>query len=139
MEFERKGAWRSPRRLRSSMAPEQFREILETFDNQFPGRDYTIQIVCPEFTSVCPKTGQPDFGTLTFTYTPEKKCVELKSLKLYLQSFRNDGIFYEHVTNRILDDLVAVVQPRRMKLVASFTPRGGISTNVTAEFTADAK
>jgi 7-cyano-7-deazaguanine reductase len=110
------------------------RELLEVFDNEFPQRDYVIEIVCPEFTSICPKTGQPDFGTLTFTYTPERKCVELKSLKLYLQSFRNDGIFYENVTNRILDDLVAVVQPRRMKLVASFTPRGGISTNVTVEY-----
>jgi len=112
------------------------RDLLETFDNQFPGRDYAIEIVCPEFTSVCPKTGQPDFGTLTFTYTPAKKCVELKSLKLYLQTFRNEGIFYEHATNRILDDLVAVVQPRRMKLVASFTPRGGITTSVTAEYVA---
>jgi 7-cyano-7-deazaguanine reductase len=107
------------------------RDLLETFDNQFPGRDYVIEIVCPEFTSVCPKTGQPDFGTLTFTYTPEKKCVELKSLKMYLQSFRNQGIFYENVTNRILDDLVAALQPRYMKLVAAFTPRGGISTSVT--------
>jgi 7-cyano-7-deazaguanine reductase len=95
-----------------------------------------IEIVCPEFTSVCPKTGQPDFGTLTFTYTPDKLCVELKSLKLYLQSFRNEGIFYEHATNRILDDLVAVTQPRRMKLVAQFTPRGGITTTVTAEYEA---
>ena len=107
------------------------RDLLETFDNQFPGRDYVIEIVCPEFTSVCPKTGQPDFGTLTFTYTPDRKCVELKSLKMYLQSFRNQGIFYENVTNRILDDLVAVLQPRRMKLVAAFTPRGGITTSVT--------
>ena len=74
---------------------------------------------------------QPDFGTLTFTYTPEARCVELKSLKMYLQAFRNEGIFYENVTNRILDDLVAVLQPRRMQLVAAFTPRGGISTNVT--------
>jgi 7-cyano-7-deazaguanine reductase len=105
--------------------------LLETFDNQFPQRDYVIEIICPEFTSVCPKTGQPDFGTLTFTYTPDKKCVELKSLKMYLQSFRNAGIFYENVTNTILNDLVAALQPRRMKLVASFTPRGGISTNVT--------
>jgi 7-cyano-7-deazaguanine reductase len=112
------------------------RELLEVFENEFPMRDYVIEIVCPEFTSVCPKTGQPDFGTLTFTYTPEKKCVELKSLKLYLQSFRNDGIFYENVTNRILDDLVAVMQPRRMKLVAAFTPRGGISTNVIVEHVA---
>jgi len=116
--------------------PEDKRKLLETFDNEFPSRDYVIEIICPEFTSVCPVTGQPDFGTLTFTYTPEKKCVELKSLKMYLQSFRNDGIFYENVTNRILDDLVAVVQPRRMKLVAAFTPRGGISTNVTVEYTA---
>lgn len=107
------------------------RSLLETFENQFPQRDYVIEIICPEFTSVCPKTGQPDFGTLTFIYTPEKTCVELKSLKMYLQSFRNDGIFYENVTNTILDDLVAVIQPRRMKLVAAFSPRGGISTNVT--------
>jgi len=112
----------------------EFRQILETFDNQFPDREYTIEIVCPEFTSVCPKTGQPDFGTLTFTYVPAKKCVELKSLKLYLQRFRNEGIFYEHVTNRILDDLVATVQPRRMTLLAAFTPRGGISTRVTAQY-----
>lgn len=111
--------------------PTGFRDQLETFDNQFPGRDYTIEIVCPEFTSVCPKTGQPDFGTLTFTYTPDRKCVELKSLKLYLQQFRNEGIFYENVTNSILDDFVAVVAPRRVKLVAAFSARGGITTNVT--------
>jgi 7-cyano-7-deazaguanine reductase len=104
---------------------------LETFDNQFPDRDYTIEIVAPEFTSVCPKTGQPDFGTLTLTYTPDQRCVELKSLKFYLQSFRNDGIFYENVTNRIFDDLWTALGPRRMKLLAAFTPRGGISTNVT--------
>ena len=113
-----------------SPPPVNPRELLETFDNEFPGRDYVIEIVCPEFTSVCPKTGQPDFGALTFTYTPDRKCVELKSLKLYLQTFRNAGIFYENVTNQILDDLVAVLQPRRMKLVAAFTPRGGISTSV---------
>ncbi len=113
-----------------------FREKLETFDNQYPERDYKIEIVAPEFTSVCPKTGQPDFGTLTFTYTPDRKCVELKSLKLYLQSFRNEGIFYENATNQILDDLVAVLQPRWMKIEASFTPRGGISTTVTAQHTA---
>ena len=111
--------------------PENPRDILEAFDNQFAGRDYVIEIVCPEFTSVCPKTGQPDFGTLTFTYTPDRKCIELKSLKHYLQSFRNQGIFYENVTNRILDDLVAILSPRRMKLVAAFTARGGISTSVT--------
>lgn len=113
---------------------DSFRDILETFDNPYPDRDYTIQIVCPEFTSVCPRTGQPDFGTLTITYVPDRKCVELKSLKFYLQRYRNEGIFYEHLTNRILDDLVAVLQPRRMTLVAAFTPRGGITTTVTATF-----
>ena len=113
---------------------EDFRRILETFENQYPGRDYTIQIVCPEFTSVCPKTGQPDFGTLSISYVPEAKCVELKSLKLYLQQFRNEGIFYENVTNRILDDLVSVLAPRRMTLEAAFTARGGITTTVTAKF-----
>ena len=110
---------------------DDMRGLLETFENQHPGRDYTIEIVCPEFTSVCPKTGQPDFGTLTFTYVPDRRCVELKSLKLYLQQFRDQGIFYENVTNRILDDLVAVLAPRQMQLVAAFTPRGGISTSVT--------
>ena len=108
--------------------------MLETFENSFPHRDYLIEIVCPEFTSVCPKTGQPDFGTLTFQYVPDKLCVELKSLKLYLQQFRNQGIFYENITNRILDDLINVLQPRRMKLTASFTPRGGISTTVVVEW-----
>ncbi len=121
------------RQNRGMATPQNPRELLETFDNQYPCRDYVIEIVCPEFTSVCPKTGQPDFGTLTFTYTPDRKCVELKSLKLYLQSFRNQGIFYENVTNKILDDLVAALQPRRMKLVATFTPRGGITTSVTVE------
>jgi 7-cyano-7-deazaguanine reductase len=117
--------------------PHDFRSILETFENQYPQREYVIEIVCPEFTSVCPRTGQPDFGTLTFTYSPRLKCVELKSLKLYLQQFRNEGIFYEHATNRILDDLVAVVEPRWMRLVAAFTPRGGITTRVTAEYRAE--
>lgn len=115
-----------------------FREMLETFDNQFPGRDYSIEIRCPEFTSVCPKTGQPDFGVLTITYVPDRRCVELKSLKLYLQRFRNEGIFYENVTNRILDDLVAAVAPRRMTLVADFSARGGITTRVTVQFEARA-
>ena len=111
-----------------------FRSTLETFQNQFPDRDYRIEVVAPEFTSVCPKTGQPDFGTLTVTYIPDKLCIELKSFKLYLQKFRNEGIFYEHVTNTILDDLAAVSKPRYMKLVVSFTARGGITTSVTAEF-----
>src|SRR5262249_40871065 len=107
---------------------------LDTFPNPNPGRDYTIEIVCPEFTTVCPKTGQPDFGTVTFTYTPDDLCVELKSLKLYLQGFRNVGIFYETVINRLLDDFVAASvaagRPRRCTFVGAFTPRGGISTTV---------
>ena len=112
----------------------EFCKILETFENQHPGRDYEIEIVAPEFTSVCPKTGQPDFGTMTIRYVPDEKCVELKSLKLYLQSYRNEGIFYENVTNKILDDLVAAIEPRRMTLEAVFTARGGITTTVTAKF-----
>ena len=100
---------------------DNLRDLLETFENQYPGRDYRIEIVCPEFTSVCPKTGQPDFGTLTITYVPDARCVELKSLKMYLQQFRNMGIFYENVTNRILDDLVAVLAPRQIQLVAAFS------------------
>ena len=107
------------------------RDQLETFANQIPARDYLIEHICPEFTSICPKTGQPDFGTLTFRYVPDRICVELKSLKMYLQAFRNEGIFYENVTNRILDDLVAVLQPRRLTLLAEFTPRGGIRSRIT--------
>ncbi len=110
-----------------------FRNLLETFENKFPQRDYQIEIVCPEFTSVCPKTGQPDFGTLTIAYTPDQKCVELKSLKLYLHSYRNEGIFYENVTNVILDDLVGVLEPRWLKLEAAFNARGGITETVTVE------
>jgi 7-cyano-7-deazaguanine reductase len=113
-----------------------FRSQLETFENQFPDRDYRIEIVAPEFTSVCPKTGQPDYGTITINYIPNKLCIELKSLKLYLQRYRNEGIFYEHATNTILDDLAAVTKPRFMKIVAAFTARGGITTTVTAEFVA---
>jgi len=109
-------------------------DALETFDNQYPDREYNIKIVCPEFTSVCPKTGQPDYGTLTIDYVPAAKCVELKSLKLYLQQYRNMGIFYEHVTNRILDDLTAVLRPRKMTLTVAFNARGGITTTVTATY-----
>ncbi|MFW6124895.1 MAG: preQ(1) synthase [Pirellulales bacterium] len=107
---------------------------LETFDNQYAGRQYTIEITAPEFTSVCPRTGQPDFGTIRITYVPDRKCVELKSLKLYLQGWRNEGVFYEHVTNRILDDFVAACRPVRCTVTADFTPRGGITTRVTAHF-----
>ncbi len=104
---------------------------LDTFPNPRPGRDYSVEIVCPEFTSVCPLTGQPDFGTITYTYTPAEVCVELKSLKLYLQRFRNQGIYYEQVTNRLLDDFVAAANPRRVEITTRWTPRGGITTNVT--------
>ena len=110
---------------------EDRKQVLETFENQFPQRDYTIEIVCPEFTSVCPKTGQPDFGVLTIRYVPEAICVELKSLKFYLQSFRDEGIFYENVANQIVNDLVAILSPRRLTLVAEFSARGGITTKVT--------
>ena len=101
--------------------------LLETFENQFPGRDYTIEIVCPEFTSVCPKTGQPDFGTIIIRYVPGATCIELKSLKLYLFEFRNRGIFYEHAVNSILDDLVAACAPRRIR--PKFQTTGGFATS----------
>jgi 7-cyano-7-deazaguanine reductase len=110
--------------------------LLETFPNQFPDRDYEIEITCPEFTAVCPKTGQPDFGTIVITYVPSNACIELKSLKLYLFDYRNRGIFYEHSINAILDDLVAACHPRRMTVVGQFTPRGGISSRITARFEA---
>ena len=106
-------------------------EQLETFPNPNPGREYTIEIVCPEFTSLCPMTGQPDFGTITYTYTPAARCVELKSLKLYLQRYRNQGVFYETLVNRLLDDFVAACQPLRCRVVGAFTARGGITTSVT--------
>jgi 7-cyano-7-deazaguanine reductase len=105
---------------------------VESFPNPHPGRDYTIEHTATEFTSVCPKTGQPDFGTIRITYVAERRCVELKSLKLYLQSFRNKGIFYEDVVNVILDDLVRALRPRRMTVEGSFSVRGGISSVVTA-------
>ena len=109
------------------------RSALETFPNPRPGRDYTIEIECPEFTSVCPKTGQPDFGVIRIHYVPDKTCIELKSLKLYIHSFRQEGIFYEAVTNAILDDLVAACTPRQMTVIGDFNVRGGIGTVVTAE------
>lgn len=114
-------------------------EPLETFANPQPGRDYTIEIVCPEFTSLCPKTGQPDFGTITFTYTPGPTCVELKSLKLYLQRYRNQGVFYETLVNRLLDDFVNACRPVRCRVVGAFTPRGGITTTVTCQYPTEKK
>ena len=107
---------------------------LETFPNPRPGRDYEIVIRYPEFTSVCPKTGLPDFGEIRITYVPDERCLELKALKYYMIAFRNRGIFYEAVTNQILDDLVAACGPRRMTVVGDFSVRGGISTSVTAEY-----
>jgi len=107
---------------------------LETFPNPRPGRDYEIEIRCPEFTSVCPKTGLPDFGEIRITYVPDDRCIELKALKYYIIEFRNKGIFYEAATNQILDDLVAACGPRRMTVVGDFTVRGGIGTTVKAEY-----
>ncbi len=106
---------------------------LEIFPNPHPERDYTIRIRMPEFTCLCPKTGQPDFATLLLEYVPDRMCVELKSLKLYLWSYRDEGAFHEAVTNQILDDLVAATEPRYMRLTAAFNVRGGIDTTVVAE------
>lgn len=111
---------------------------LETFPNQFPDREYEIEIECPEFTAVCPKTGQPDFGTIVIRYVPAATCIELKSLKLYLQDYRNRGIYYEHSINTILDDLAGACRPRSMTVVGHFSPRGGITSRITARYTAGA-
>ena len=110
--------------------------LVESFPNQFPDRDYEIEITCPEFTAVCPKTGQPDFGTIVIQYVPAATCLELKSLKLYLFGYRDRGIFYEHSINTILDDLVKSCQPRKMKVVGHFNPRGGMTSRITAVYEA---
>jgi 7-cyano-7-deazaguanine reductase len=110
-------------------------KILETFQNAFPNRDYRVIHHAPEFTSLCPKTGQPDFATMIIEYIPDQLCIELKSLKFYLNSYRNDGIFFESVTNTILEDLVSCCSPRYMKLTADFKVRGGISSVIIAEHT----
>ena len=109
-------------------------KIIEVFENAYPGREYLVVHKSPEFTSLCPKTGQPDFATMIVEYIPDKLCIELKSLKLYFHSFRNDGIYFESVTNKILDDLVAACQPRYMRITAEFNTRGGISSTVEAEY-----
>jgi len=109
-------------------------KLLETFENEFPNRDYTIIHTAPEFTSLCPKTGQPDFATIDIDYIPDKLCIELKSLKLYLNSYRNDGVYFESVTNRILEELVKVCSPRYMLVTAEFNVRGGISSVIEAEY-----
>ena len=118
------------------MATQPTRE-LETFPNPKPGRDYTIRIRVPEFTCLCPKTGQPDFATLLLEYIPDQQCVELKSLKLYVWSYRDEGAFHEAVTNQVLEDLVDATQPRFMRLTAIFNVRGGIDTTVVAEHRAE--
>jgi len=107
---------------------------LETFENANPGRDYTIEISCPEFTCLCPKTGQPDFAVIRVSYVPDALCLELKALKLYFWSFRDEGTFHEAVVNRILDDLVAACHPRRMTVVGDFNVRGGLHTVVTVQY-----
>ena len=121
-------SYQNPRKCYTFFMP------LETFPNPQPGRDYEIAIRHPEFTSVCPKTGLPDFGEIRITYVPDERCIELKALKYYLVDFRNKGIFYEAVTNQILDDLVTACAPRRMTVVGDFTARGGISTSVSASY-----
>jgi 7-cyano-7-deazaguanine reductase len=108
--------------------------IIETFENPKQERDYEITIECPEFTCICPKTGQPDFATIKIIYIPDKLCIELKSLKLYIWSYRNTGAYHETVTNKILDDLVSACSPRFMKIIADFNIRGGIHTTVSAEY-----
>ncbi len=107
---------------------------IETFDNPHPNRNYVIRHVAPEFTSVCPKTGQPVYGTIEIESVADALCIELKSLKFYLQGFRNEGVFYEDVVNRIIDDMIAALSPRSMKVTGSFTPRGGMHSVVTAEY-----
>ena len=109
-------------------------DALETFPNPRAQREYEIEIECPEFTSMCPKTGLPDFGTIRIRYVPDALCLELKAIKYYLMGYRDQGIFYEAATNKILDDLVAACQPRRMTVVGDFHARGGITTKVTAEY-----
>ena len=110
------------------------KSTVETFKNKYPDREYTIVIRHPEYTSVCPLTGNPDFGTITIEYVPGELCLELKSLKLYFFGFRDRGVFYESLVNEILDDLVKACSPRRMKVIGDFTPRGGITSTVTAEY-----
>jgi len=107
---------------------------LETFPNPSPGREYEIEIRCPEFTSVCPKTGLPDFGEIIIRYVPDERCLELRALKYYMIEFRNKGIYYEAVTNLILDELAAACGPRRMTVIGDFSARGGITTTVTASY-----
>ena len=125
--------------VKSILTPEQIDKpstILDTFPNPKPGRSYEIRFVFPEFTSMCPVTGQPDFATITVSYVPDAKCVEMKSLKLYYLAFRNKGIFYEAVTNTIADDLIETLKPRKLTVVADFAVRGGTQGIVTVDYVA---
>ena len=131
------GGYRSPAHpvsVNSSIYNTSMAVPLETFPNPRPGRDYEIDIRCPEFTSMCPKTGLPDFGEIRIQYVPGQSCLELKALKYYMLEYRNQGIFYEAATNKILDDLVQACQPRRMTVTGAFTARGGISTSVVVTY-----
>jgi len=119
--------------MKDSTMPSQPSKELETFDNPMPGRDYTIHIDVPEFTCLCPKTGQPDFATIHIDYVPAQKCIELKALKMYMWSYRDEGAFHEKVTNTMLDDFVAACNPRFMRVTGKFNVRGGIYTTVVAE------
>src|SRR6267142_6944115 len=124
------------RRMKADLTPRTVTspgKSLATFPNPSPGRDYEIRFECPEFTCVCPMTGQPDFATIRITYVPDQACVELKSLKLYLWSYRNEGVFHEAVTNRMADDLARLLSPRLLRLVAQFFVRGGIFTSIVVE------
>ena len=118
--------------------PTQPSRTLETFPNPAPERDYWIRHVCPEYTALCPVTGQPDFGTIVIHYVPDRLCVELKSLKLYIWSFRNEGHFFEQVTNQVMDDLVRALSPRKLRVVGRFNVRGGITTRVVARYSGEA-
>lgn len=134
LECGRARGWAQRAGARKTRISEMSSAAIETFPNPEPGRDYEIAIRCPEFTSVCPRTGLPDFGEIRITYVPDQRCIELKALKYYLIEFRNRGIYYEQVTNQVLDDLVAACQPRRMTVVGDFSARGGIKTVVTATY-----
>lgn len=122
------------RRSQTSYAESPDRAKLESFPNRYPNRDYLIEFDCPEFTSLCPVTGQPDFARIIITYIPDIRCLESKSLKLYLFSFRNNGMFHEEITNRILEDMVSACQPRWARVRGTMNPRGGISIDVVAEY-----
>ena len=122
------------RSLQDSIRKKVIKPGLETWENQYPDRDYEIEMTIPEYTSICPKTGLPDFGTIFIRYTPDRACIELKSLKLYIQGYRSLGIFHEHAVNKILDDFVRACRPRGAEVIGEFTPRGGITTVVTASY-----